>query len=306
MKKHLFLPWLLLFSMFFNAHASLNNYPDWVLNTPSDNRVWFYSVGAGSNQQQAQQAALAELSTRLKVSVQSISQQFVDAKNKQVDFFLEQDSKQVSEQFDFNNVEILSEHQDEQSLFVLVKVNKDSFFNNRLQQLSDNVSRVSPNSLDSPSVKMHKLINFNWHKNTINSELKFLNAFQIDTESIAQQLSQIERHNQDFASSVKTELVSTDLANELLADIKNWQNKALLNGLNKNSEHSLTIVVEGVNQRHGQDQFNALTQLEANLNFLYEGEIIYTQYLQSQAFSSNQAQATRQAWQLLKGQFVTN
>ena len=134
---------LLGFGVMLFANESL---PSWYSNPPIDNETAWYGVGEGSTLRSAKDSALADVASRLSVTVSSkVSKNATQTTvgeyisyNQNVNLNLESEVKKIS----FNNYDVVSSLQSESKALVLLKVDKSSFLKDQVQILSDTVADI--------------------------------------------------------------------------------------------------------------------------------------------------------------------
>ena len=302
---------LFLFVATFIARAA--DFPEWTLNPPSDDRLWFYSVGADTDVNDARKNALAELTSRLAVTIQSTSQQFVSSANSNsseatADFYLDIDTKQKSNQYTFNRVEVVRQFYDEQhqTFYVLTRINKDVFFEQLHNQLLERVNRLKPDSelAENKAVSLEKLIKFNCQKRSLIQDLALLKAYQQDAEQIDLYLTLMQKQFGQLAAATPLKLISSNTVN--LTSIKNWLSQAGFNLATTNKNNQLTLFVSDINQWQGEDEFQFANKQNMQLAFVYQGNVLQQQTISSIAFANDQRLANKKAEQLLNKQLNTN
>ena len=117
--------------------------PSWYFNPPSDNETSWYGVGEGSSLRQAKDSALADVASKLSVTISSkVSKDAVQTTSgtfssyhQNINVNQESEVKKMS----FNNFEVVSTSQNESKALVLVQVDKAKFLKDQLQTLTDTV-----------------------------------------------------------------------------------------------------------------------------------------------------------------------
>lgn len=120
--------------------------PSWYFNPPSDNEVSWYGVGEGNSLRQAKDSALADIASKLSVTISSkVSKNATQTTsgafssyNQNVNVNLESEVKKMS----FNNFEVVSSSQNESKALVLVQVDKAKFLKDQLQILNDMAKEI--------------------------------------------------------------------------------------------------------------------------------------------------------------------
>jgi hypothetical protein len=134
---------LLGFGVILFANESL---PSWYSNPPVDNEMTWYGVGEGPTLRSAKDSALADVASRLSVTVtskvsknatQTTTGEYISY-NQKVNLNLESEVKKIS----FNNYDIVSSTQNESRALVLVQVDKSQFLKDQVQILNDTVADI--------------------------------------------------------------------------------------------------------------------------------------------------------------------
>ena len=284
------------------AHA----FPNWALQVPADDSNWFYTVGAGSDITEAKKNALGDLATRISVSIQSTSQQFVDAQQQGTEFYLELDTKQSSSTVQFNRVEVLRKDFEEstQTHYILARVDKDSFFDARLQALTQTLSSLDFDASTPLPQSLEKLLKFNWQKQQLAAQLYLLQAYE---QPITLQQAKFEQLNQSFntlASQINIELYSP--STKLQSLLTAWLQKAGFSFSRKEQQPVLSLAASDINTWSGQDQFHYAVKQQTQLVFAFANNVIVERTLVTQAYSTELTQAEAAAWQKLRKQVQTN
>jgi len=121
--------------------------PSWYFNPPSDNETSWYGVGEGSTLRQAKDSALADIASRLSVTISSkvsknatqTSTGAFSSYNQNVNVNQESEVKKIA----FNNFEVVSTSQNDSKALVLVEVDKAKFLKDQLQTLTDTVNDIN-------------------------------------------------------------------------------------------------------------------------------------------------------------------
>ena len=295
-----------LLCIIFSFRANASNFPDWALTPPGDDRLWFYSVGAGNNVTDARTNALADLTSRLSVTVQSTSQQLVSAENNNADFYLDIDTKQRSNVYTFNRVEVLQQYLDAQHnmIYVLTRINKDSFFEQLHQHVLSQVTQVSINAGDNKALQLEKLILFNWQKRSILQDLALLKAYQQDTDKIDAKLQILESQFANLANNTPISVITQNTTDN--NKLGQWLNKAGFNLSVKSNDSALQVLMTNNNQWQGQDDFQFAHKQKVDLAFVFNSTMLYQKTLSAIAFAPTKAVAKVKASQKLLKQLNTN
>ncbi len=123
-----------------------DNIPSWYFNPPSDNETSWYGVGEGNSLRQAKDSALADVASKLSVTISSkVSSTTTQATtdlytslNKNVNINQESEVKKIS----FNDFEVVSSTQNDTKALVLVGVNKAKFLKDQGQTLNDTIKEI--------------------------------------------------------------------------------------------------------------------------------------------------------------------
>lgn len=120
--------------------------PSWYFNPPSDNETSLYGVGEGSSLRQAKDSALADIASKLSVTISSkVSKNetqstvgAVSSYKQNVNVNLESEVKKIS----FNNFNVVSTSQNESKTYILLQVDKAKFVIDQLQTLNDTIKEL--------------------------------------------------------------------------------------------------------------------------------------------------------------------
>ena len=157
-KKIIFIVLLLFFSgcgFLAKKEAKLNQQPpSWYINSPSNNSIFIYGVGSGYDLDEAKHNALNNLSARLIVSIKSsIETKKVssgDYYNKEINQNIKIDTQKIK----FNNVKVEKSVKRGDRYFVLVKVDREKLYNNRLKEFQnyDNEIKLNLQNLNKKNI----------------------------------------------------------------------------------------------------------------------------------------------------------
>jgi len=113
-----------------------NLVPKWYLIAPNNNALFIYGTGEGYNLKEAKNNALSDMSSRLIVSVGSVMNSTVAttsdgtySKN------TTRDTKVEVKQIKFNNVKLEKTTQSDKIIYILMKVNRHSLFDEKKREL---------------------------------------------------------------------------------------------------------------------------------------------------------------------------
>jgi len=297
-----------LFVLLFSARlfAASSDMPDWLLSPPSDSDTWFYSVGSGIDVNEARFDALAQLASRIQINVQSNTQQFIEQNNQQVDYYLELDNRFSSDSFDFNNVDIVREFNDANSIYLLVKIDRQSFFDAQAKQLSDTLNTIQLNDDDSTALRVEKLLTYRWQKNKIDNTFTLLKAYQQDINVLEFLQKQIELENAQTANSIKLSLNlkpdNNDPNNSIRNALLDWLQQAGIKsairvdaGFSRSANQPLEVVMTTPTYRFGQDDFHHVTHISTELTFIFQQNLLLQKQISATGFANSTSSATKQA-----------
>ena len=277
------------------------------MNPTSDSEEWFYSIGSGSTRSEAQKSALAELASRIQINVKTATQQFVEANNQDVDYYLELDNQFNSKQMNFNNIEVIRQHQDNSYIYVLAKIDRVSFFNAKIQRLEQQLKQFQTDQSLPLKQQVSKLIAYNWQEQAIADELTLLDAYKVKPVQLADLKNQIDYNNRLLSKALNLQThIPADLDASLRQQLEQWLINAGLTLDHKNDGNNLMLLVTSPNQWHGQDKFNHVNKIEIELAFLFEQEIVVQKTFTAQGFAPQKENAKQQANEQLARQLVTN
>jgi len=137
-KKIIFIVLLSFFSgcgFLAKKEANLNQQlPSWYINSPSNNTIFIYGVGSGFDLDEAKQNALNNMSSRLIVSIKSSIETKKYSSKSYYTKEVKQNIKLDTQKIKFNSVKIEKSSQVGDKIFVLVKVDREKLFNERLKE----------------------------------------------------------------------------------------------------------------------------------------------------------------------------
>ena len=101
----------------------------WVNSTPSDNSAYYYSVADGATMTDAKNNALADISSRISVSVNASFSSSLSASrlgdNEEVTSKIKQDVVTKAKEIEYSNVEVQESYNDGERWYVLVQVDRN-------------------------------------------------------------------------------------------------------------------------------------------------------------------------------------
>lgn len=286
--------------------------PEWVTTPPGDSQQWFYSVGAGEDKQQAQINALEELSSRLQVTAESNTQQFVEAKDGNTELYLETDSLLSTSNLTFTNIDVVKTAKLNNEVFLLVQVDRQVFF----QQLHDSIKeKLSTYLIDNRAVgiknlspAVFKLIQYNQAKPNIEKTLGLLRSYAFETFELDKLTAQLQQRAQSIAEKVGYQVVLANTEQKHANDI----NLSLINqmqsiGLTSDKKtHTLKAVFAGINTKTSTTEFHTAVQMSAQLIYLLDDNIIYQTPLNAIAFNQTPELAEQQSFNAIQVQLGSN
>ncbi|MDD5717000.1 MAG: LPP20 family lipoprotein [Sulfuricurvum sp.] len=123
------------------------NFPAWYLNPPSDDETYFYGVGEGETLRQAKDDALRDIASRLSITISSkVSKNSTQSTSGNSSLYHQDVKVNVESEIKkivFNSFEVVSGAQNGTKPIVLIKVDKEKFFNNQLEILDDIRSKLN-------------------------------------------------------------------------------------------------------------------------------------------------------------------
>ena len=282
-------------------------YPNWAITPPEDDSRWFYTLGSGVTNAEAQKNALGELANRIRVNVESTTQQFVSSSrvnnaDSEQAFYLELDTKLSSDLLAFNRVEHVRHYYDDnnQRHYVLSKVDKASFFQPRSEKLQHNLDRYRFNQDSSDNEKLEKLLNFTWHKAQLTADLYLLEAYQQPTEALKQEYAVINAQFAELAGNTFVKVISP--SKQLKLELSDWlKTKGFVLSADAN-KLSLTLLASDINQWTGHDNFYHAIKQGFDLAFIYNNQLIAEKAYSDVTYAVTNEGAEQQSWRKLKAQ----
>lgn len=282
--------------------------PQWVITPPGDSQQWFYSVGSGESKQQAQINALEALSSRLQVTAQSNTQQFVEAKDGNTQLYLETDSLLTTSNLTFTNIDIIKTVQYTNEVILLVQVDRQVFF----QQLHDSIKeKLSIYLIDNGTVgiknlspALFKLIQYNQVKPNIEKTLSLLRSYTFETFELDELISQLQQRAQSVADQVSYQVILANAEQKQATDIK----RSLINQMQSMGltsapkEHTLKTVFAGLNVENTKTEFHTAVKMSAELIYLLDDNIIYKMPLNAISFNQTPELAEQQTFEIIQSQ----
>lgn len=282
------------------VHAS--SLPDWVTTPPGDSNLWFYTVGMGDNKKQAQQNALEELSSRLQVSVQSNTQQFVEAKNGTTELYLETDSLLSTTNLTFTNIDIVKSAEHNNDVILLIKVDRQAFFgqlhNAIKQQLTSYLIDNRALGIKNISPALVKLIQYNRAKPTINKTMVLLRSYSFETFELDELVIQLKQRAQTISEQVGYQVVLASNKQNYARDIRlSLINQMQTIGLTSDQHpHTLKAVFAGINLETTTTEFHSAVKMSAEIIYLLDDNIIYQTPINAISFSQTPELAEQQTF----------
>jgi len=286
--------------------TQVESLPQWVTTPPGDSQQWFYSVGAGENKQQAQINALETLSSRLQVTAQSNTQQFVEAKDGTTELYLETDSLLSTSNLTFTNIDIVKTARLNNEFFLLVQVDRQVFF----QQLHDSIKeKLITYLIDNKAVgianlspALFKLIQYNQAKGNIQKTLGLLRSYAFETFELDTLITQLQQRAQSIAEKVGYQVVLANTEQKQATDIEvSLINQMQSMGLTSDQKtHTLRVVFTGINKKTSTTEFHTAVQMSAELIYLLDDNIIYQTPLNAIAFNQTPELAEQQTFDAIQ------
>ena len=118
--------------------------PDWYLHAPADSQEFYFSIGSGTNMQEATNDALNQISSRININIKSSFEKKV-LSNQNGDYKKETFSKVSSntEAIDFNNFTIKQQSVDENTSYVLIEVDKRKLISEKLNNFKEYDNKIN-------------------------------------------------------------------------------------------------------------------------------------------------------------------
>lgn len=285
------------------AHAG--TLPSWVTAPPEDSLNWFYSVGAGDTEQLAINQALETLSTRLQVTIQTDTQQFVEAKDGNTQLYLETDSLLSSSGLTFTNIETVKTAHYNNDILLLVKVDRQAFFQQIHYQLKNTLlDFLVPNVPEQLSSALVKIIQYQQIKTNLERKMYLLEAYAFNTQDLKTLSRKLQQRASKLAQLISYRII---LANINQPGVKPMHQSITQNlqsiGFTSNTKsHQLKVVFAGVNIQQTETPFHSAVKLSAQLHYLLDNQLIYQYPLSATAYNQNAKMAKQQALTLLQAQ----
>ena len=119
--------------------TSSNQIPEWFVNTPKDNPMYFYGSGEGQTKDEAQSNALSQIAATISVTVESTmsSLRKQSTSNGHVDYSseTEQQVKSSVKAMKFSNYRVTKSAMFGGKYYLLVELDRDGFFATKLKEL---------------------------------------------------------------------------------------------------------------------------------------------------------------------------
>lgn len=285
------------------AHAS--SLPSWVTAPPGDSLNWFYSVGAGDNEQHARNQALEALSTRLQVTIQTETQQFVEAKDGNTQLYLETDSLLSSSGLTFTNIEILKTAHYNNDIVLLVKVDRQAFFQQIHNQLKNTLADfLVPNMPEQLSSALVKIIQYQQSKTNLERKMYLLDAYAFNTQALKTLSAKLQQRASKLAELISYRVILANINQSGVEQIHQSITQHMQSiGFTSNAKsHQLKVVFAGVNIQQTETPFHSAVKLSAQLHYLLDDQLIYQYPLKATAYNQNAQMAKQQALILLQAQ----
>jgi hypothetical protein len=299
---------ILTLSIFLLPQAEAKSLPQWVITPPGDSQQWFYSVGSGENKQQAQTNALEALSSRLQVTAQSNTQQFVEAKDGNTELYLETDSLLSTSNLTFTNIDIVKTAQYNNEVLLLVQVDRQVFF----QQLHDSVKeKLTTYLIDNKAVgiknlspALFKLIQYNQAKSNIEKNLGLLRSYTFETFELDKLTTQLQQRALFIADKVGYQVILANSEQKQATDIElSLINQMQSMGLTSDQKaHTLKTVFSGLNIETSTTEFHTAVKMSAELIYLLDDNIIYQMPLSAVSFNQTPELAEQQTFKAIQSQ----
>lgn len=219
---------LILFSCNKNIKDNQNT-PSWYVNPKQNNHENLYGVSEGFTIEEATKFALADLASRLIVSISSESTMLREENQNSTNEEIRQKIKQDIEKITFTNFKISRSEKSGQKFYVEVEINKKNFLNeqkDRLEIIEKKINDLDKNSNSNPIQRRNALIKINQYCKELEIKAMILKGGNISINLkeklifIAKFQSELDRASDDL------EFFIDNKSNNQIADvIKNSLNK---------------------------------------------------------------------------------
>lgn len=219
---------LILFSCSKNIKNNQNT-PSWYVNPKQNNHESLYGVSEGFTIEEATKFALADLASRLVVSISSESTMLREENQSSTNEEIRQKIKQDIEKITFTNFKISRSEKLEQKFYVEVEINKKNFLNeqkDRLEILEKKISDLDKNSNSNPIQRRNALIKINQHCKELELKAMILKGGDININLKEKLIFIAKFQNELDRTSDNLEFFIENKSNSQIADvIKNSLNK---------------------------------------------------------------------------------
>ncbi len=230
---------LILFSCNKNIKDNQNT-PSWYVNPKQNNHENLYGVSEGFTIEEATKFALADLASRLIVSISSESTMLREENQNSTNEEIRQKIKQDIEKITFTNFRISRSEKSGQKFYVEVEINKKNFLNeqkDRLEIIEKKINDLDKNSNSNPIQRRNALIKINQYCKELEIKAMILKGGNISINLkeklifIAKFQSELDRASDDL------EFFIDNKSNNQIADvIKNSLNKEKIKTSTKYSQ----------------------------------------------------------------------
>ena len=230
---------LILFSCNKNIKDNQNT-PSWYVNPKQNNHENLYGVSEGFTIEEATKFALADLASRLIVSISSESTMLREENQNSTNEEIRQKIKQDIEKITFTNFKISRSEKLGQKFYVEVEINKKNFLNeqkDRLEIIEKKINDLDKNSNSNPIQRRNALIKINQYCKELEIKAMILKGGDISINLkeklifIAKFQSELDRASDDL------EFFIDNKSNNQIADVvKNSLNKEKIKTSTKYSQ----------------------------------------------------------------------
>ena len=226
----------------------------WINSTPSDNSSYYYGVGEGKTITDAKNNALADISSRISVSVNATFSSSVSASrigdNEEVASKVKQDVTTKAKEIEYSNVEIQESSNDGEKWHVLIQIDRNLLAQTYIEKLTkiDNQLQNEFDIFSSASIfEKLKLSNG-------------INALLSQTDTIFPLLKTIQPSFNDGKYSSRYTMYTNE--------IRDAQNKLVFNiQADKNSETLATLLqsqLSNANYKFSESAYNVLIKIKTS------------------------------------------
>lgn len=229
MKKFIF------FILIFFISCSAPKPPNWYINTPKDNNLYFYATSSGYSKKEAIKEALNDIASRINIK---ISSEFVINKgihNKKTYNEIYQQINTQIKNINFNNYKILKIKKLNEKYYVLVRVNKLKLINYIKLKIKEQLNNINLKT-KSPIKKVLLAYKTLKKLKKIKSNVFILESLNYDISEYIQKINSIYKNCINIINNTKFQVVankykkaSAEIISKFLTLSKHSKNKIIIN-----------------------------------------------------------------------------